>query len=55
MNRLTVIIMYLLWIIAITVIVATTLMDFKYEDLNLIALVFFVFALLNSFFVMTRK
>lgn len=55
MKKILTFLMYALWIVAIVLIVATTLTDFKYEDLNLLALVFFVFSLLNSFFVMSRK
>jgi len=47
--------MYISWVIALLLIVSTTLNDFKYEDLNLLAIVFFAFALLNSFFVTTKK
>ena len=49
------IVMYTLWVIALVAIVATTLTDFKYEDLNVIAACFTVFSLINTFFVVTKK
>ena len=47
--------MYLLWVVAIALILATTFTDFKYEDLNTMALLFLAFSLLNTFFVSTRR
>lgn len=55
MKKIMVFVMYFLWITTAVMVVATTLTDFKYEDLNLFTLVFFAFSLLNSFFVMTSK
>ncbi|HRZ40334.1 MAG TPA: hypothetical protein P5246_04920 [Candidatus Omnitrophota bacterium] len=43
--------MYLLWVLTIAFILAATFNDFQYEDLNLFALVFLVFSLINSFFI----
>jgi hypothetical protein len=55
MNKIFVIVVYASWVVALGLIVATTLTDFKYEDLNLLTIVFFAFALLNSFFVSAKK
>ena len=55
MDKVMQIIMYVLWTIAIIVVVSTTLTDFKYEDLNVLSLVFFAFAILNTFFVIVKK
>ena len=55
MNKIMAAVMYVLWIVALVLIVSTTLMDFKYEDLNAMALLFFAFALLTTFFVFAKK
>ncbi len=55
MNKIITIIMYVLWIGTVIAILATTFTNFQYEDLNLFALVLFALALLNSFFVVTRR
>ena len=55
MLKLVTITMYLLWICAITMGLVATFSDFKYEDVNLIALLLLVFTLLNTFFVISRN
>ena len=55
MNKLITITMYILWTLTIVFILATTFTNFQYEDLNLITCLLFVFALLNSFFVVTQN
>ena len=55
MNRLFSLIMYVLWIATIIIVLAATFTNFKYEDLNVLAIVLFVFAVLNSIFSMPRK
>lgn len=55
MRKFLIFVMYLIWVVTVVLVVATTLTDFKYEDLNLLALLFFTFSLINSFFVITRK
>jgi hypothetical protein len=47
--------MYLLWVSTIVVVLATTFTNFQYEDLNLLAVILFVFALVNSFFTISKK
>jgi len=47
--------MYILWIATIIFVLATTFTDFKYEDLNMIAAVLFVFALINSILIFAIK
>jgi hypothetical protein len=47
--------MYLLWGLTILAVFAATFKDFQYEDLNLIALVSFVFAVLNSILALTMN
>lgn len=46
--------MYFLWIMTIIAILATTFTRFQYEDLNAIASVLFIFAVINSFFVVKK-
>ena len=48
-------IMYILWVLTIILVLATTFTDFQYEDLNAFAAVFLVFALLNTFLVVARS
>ena len=55
MNIFVTIVMYLLWIAAIIAILATTFQNFQYEDLNMIALFLFAFAIINSFFTVTKR
>ena len=55
MNRLVTVIMYLLWILNIIAVLATTFTNFRYLDLNMIALVLFGFALINSFFAISKR
>jgi len=49
------IIMYLIWILTIVALLAATFTGYQYIDLNIIALGLLAAALLNSFFVVTRK
>jgi len=55
MKKFLIVVLYLLWIVTIGLVVAAILTDFKYEDINLLALLFVTFALINSFFTVTRK
>ncbi len=55
MRKVLIFVMYTLWVIALSSLVATTLTDFQYEDLNVIAFTFLAFAILNTFFVTTRR
>jgi len=43
--------MYLLWVVAVTAVLATTFTNFQHLDLNVIAFVLLLFALANSFFI----
>ena len=54
-QKLLVVVMYIIWILAIIFILATTFTNFQYLDLNVIALVLFGFALLNTFFNLSRR
>ena len=49
------IMMYVLWTATILAVLITTFTNFRYEDLNLIAIVLLFFSSANSFFLMTRK
>ena len=49
MSKISTIIMYALWTLAIITILATTFTNFQYLDLNIIAVALLFFALLNSF------
>ena len=55
MNRIISLIMYVLWILTIIIVLATTFTNFQYEDLNALAVVLFVFALLNSILVFKAR
>ncbi|HOY09929.1 MAG TPA: hypothetical protein PLB05_07630 [Candidatus Omnitrophota bacterium] len=55
MHKTITIFMYLLWGLTILAVFAATFKDFQYEDLNLIALVSFVFAVLNSILALTMN
>ncbi len=55
MNKIFSIIMYVLWIATIILVLAATFTNFKYEDLNVLAIVALVFAILNSIFMVPRK
>ena len=55
MNVVVTIVMYLLWIATIVFVLATTFTNFQHLDLNFIALLLFAFAVINSFFAVTRK
>ncbi len=47
--------MYVMWILTIAFVLAATFNDFQYEDLNLFAIVFLVFSLVNSFFIIFQN
>jgi len=53
MHKIITLFMYFLWGLAILAVFAATFKDFQYEDLNLIALVAFVFAVINSILAVT--
>jgi len=55
MQRGITIFMYFLWAVTIIAVIATTMKDFQYEDLNMIAIVAFVFAVINSVLALTMK
>ncbi len=55
MNRMIVVIMYGLWAATVLAALASTFMDFRYLDLNVLTLVLLTFALLNSFFYMAQR
>jgi len=54
MGGLITLIMYVLWVVTIIAILASTFTGFEYLDLNVIAVVLFVFALLNTYFTMAK-
>lgn len=47
--------MYAIWILTIIAILATTFTNFQYIDLNAIAVVSMIFALINSFFLLKKR
>ncbi|MEW5894730.1 MAG: hypothetical protein AB1650_03065 [Candidatus Omnitrophota bacterium] len=55
MEKLISLLMYPLWVISILVILAATFTNFQYEDLNILAIILFVSACLNSFFIISKK
>ncbi len=54
MSKLVTLFMYLLWVLTVIAVLAATFTDFKYEDLNAMAMVLTAFSLINSFFVLKR-
>ncbi len=48
-------VMYVLWICAIILGLVAVFTDFKYEDVNVMALLLVVFTIINTFFVTFRK
>ena len=55
MNKVLSIIMYLLWIISLGGILLITFTNFQYADLNTIAIVLFLFTLMNTFFMVKKR
>ena len=55
MHKTITIFMYFLWVLTILAVFAATFKDFQYEDLNMIALVSFVFAVINSLLALTMN
>ena len=55
MNKIFTIFMYALWTLTIISVLVTTFTNFQYEDLNLIAGVLLVFALLNSYLAVSSR
>lgn len=49
MRKFLAVTMYVLWIATIIAILTTTFTNFQYEDLNTLAMLLFVFSVLNSF------
>ncbi len=54
MGRFVRIIMYLMWMLTIVFVLSTTFTNFEYEDLNLLAVFFLLFSVVNSFFILSR-
>jgi len=54
MGGLITLIMYALWILTIIAILASTFTGFEYLDLNVIAVVLFLFALMNTYLTMVK-
>ena len=55
MHKAITIFMYFLWGVTILAIFAATFQDFQYEDLNMIALISFVFSVINSVLALTMN
>jgi hypothetical protein len=55
MEKIIGVLMYVLWIITVLAALATTFMDFKYDDLNFIAGIAFLFAVVNTYFNLTMN
>ncbi len=55
MGKIVTIMMYLLWILTIIVGLIAVFTDFKYEDVNALALFLVVFTAINVFFVMAGR
>lgn len=55
MDKLIGFMMYILWVASIIAILVATFTSFEYEDINLIATVLFIFAVVNSFFLVARN
>ena len=55
MNKLILVMMYVLWAVSLIGILIITFQNFEYSDLNLIVGVIFVFTLINTFFTIKEK
>jgi len=55
MEKLITLMMYVLWVITVVMGLLAIFTDFKYDDLNIMALLFLVFTALNTFFVVSKK
>jgi hypothetical protein len=55
MGKMITVVMYVLWILTIILGLIAVFSDFKYEDINLIALLLLVFTILNTFFVIAKN
>ena len=50
MNAIINIVMYCMWAVVIIAVLAATFTNFSYLDLNIIAMVLFIFTLINTYF-----
>lgn len=55
MEKFVTLFMYLLWVLTIIFVLASTFTGFENEDLNIFSVVLLVFSVLNSFFILSRK
>lgn len=55
MQKIVSLMLYVLWIATIVMVLAATFTNFAHVDLNLFAIGFFLFALLNSFLLYARN
>jgi len=55
MGRLVTVMMYVMWILTIVVGLIAVFTDFKYEDVNAMAIVLIVFTAVNVYFVMAKR
>lgn len=55
MNKITSILMYLLWTAAIVAVLVTTFTNFQYIDLNALAGVLLLFATINTFLIVAKN
>ncbi len=55
MNTFITVVLYILWISAIIAILATTFTNFRYDDLNAMAIVLTIFSFINSFFISKKR
>jgi len=55
MNKFVTVMMYLLWILTIVVGLIAVFTDFKYEDVNAMAIILVIFTAINVFFVVGKK
>jgi len=54
MGKISIVILYVLWFLAIISLLVTTFTNFEYSDLNMIAFALLAFAFVNSFFAMKK-
>jgi len=54
-RKITILLLYVLWVLSLAGILVITFTNFKYEDLNTIVAILFFFTALNTFFVFSTR
>jgi len=54
-RKITILLLYVLWVLSLAGILVITFTNFQYEDLNTIVAILFFFTALNTFFVFSTR